>query len=51
MTIGWQCWEAVIRRAENEIDEDLSNLDLVFTDLPVEVFGELLLASISTLPR
>jgi Methyltransferase domain len=47
----WLLWSPVIERAEAELAEDLSNLDLVFKDCPLELFGELLLDVPQRYPR
>ena len=44
MDLAWVSWAAVLERAERELADDLSNLDVVMADLPLELFGELLLA-------
>lgn len=51
MDLHWKNWAAIIERAENQIEDDLSNLDLVFADLPIDVFGELLLNVPDSYPR
>jgi hypothetical protein len=51
MDLQWKAWSAMIHRAEKGIADDLSNLDLVFADLPIEVYGELLLGVPDCYPR
>lgn len=51
MNLDWQCWSRAIWRAENDLAEDLSNLDLIFRDLPIEIFGHLLLEVPDRYPR
>ena len=51
MDLQWKAWAATIDRAENQIEEDLSNLDLVFAELPIEVYGKLLLGVPECYPR
>lgn len=51
MDLQWKSWSATIHHAEVAIAEDLSNLDLVFGDLPIEIYGELLLGVPDCYPR
>lgn len=51
MDLQWKSWSAIIDRAEDEIADDLSNLDLVFGHLPIEIYGELLLDVPERYPR
>src|SRR5260370_7533100 len=51
MDLQWQSWSAMIGRAEHEIADDLSTLDLVFDNLPIEIYGELLLGVPDCYPR
>jgi hypothetical protein len=51
MDLSWDLWEPILQRAERDLAEDVSNLDAVFHDLPLEMFGVLMLAVPDRYPR
>lgn len=51
MDLNWNLWSPVLRRAESDLADDLSNLDLVFLELPLELFGVLMLSVPKQYPR
>jgi hypothetical protein len=51
MDLKWSLWAPAIARADAELVEDLSNWHQIFRDVPLEIFGELLLGVPDEYPR
>jgi hypothetical protein len=51
MDLRWSLWAPAIASADAELKENLSNLKQVFQDVPLEIFGELLLGVPDDYPR
>jgi hypothetical protein len=51
MDLHWRIWSDIIQRADELLAEDLSNQDVVFRNVPLEIYGHLLLGVPDCYPR